>query len=245
MTSTSWESIQHPRATDGRFTEKAGAPPEVALLPPAPSGQDADSKSAVEELLGRVMWRSDGSFVGSFDGRSYAVKDAPERVYVVDEDGYPLSPSEPLYQAICISLGHSNNDRPIPPAPVHLNHADGRVTQLGALYDGWERADIVGQRVMNRVKEAVATGDMPDFKYAVRTSDVGTPRQRVEVSIEAPAEALHTSDGGWTREASIAYHGALNIVEAWNMKTDGGWAQKEQTYETGIRLFSEDDSLFA
>lgn len=262
MSSTSWDSFQHvnpngftgrdgfdpsqhPRATDGRFAEKAGSSPEVSLLPPAPSAIGVNPEDTVEELLGRVMWRSDGSFVGSFDDRAYAVKATPDGVYVVDEDGRQLSPDEPMHQAICISLGRFDNDRSVPPAPVRLDRADGRVTQLGALYDGWERADVVGQRVTNRVKEAVAMGELPPFEYSVRTSNAGTPQQKVEVFIEAPAGALHTPDGQWTREASIAYHGAMNIAEAWNMKTGGGWAQKEQSYETSVRIFSEDEDLFS
>ncbi len=244
MSSTPWVSQQHPRATDGRFTDKVGTTPEVSLLPPAPSASGVTPEDTVEELLGRVMWRSDGSFVGEFDDKPYAVKVVQEGIYVVDEDGRQLSPSEPMHQAIRISLGWFNNDRPVPPAPVRLERADGRVTHLGALYDGWERADVVGQRVSNRIKEAVAEGEMPPFEYRVRAANVGNPHQSVEVAIEAPEAALRTPDGQWTREASLAYHGAMNIAEAWNRRTDGGWAAPEKVYSANVRFYTSDESLF-
>lgn len=211
-------------------------------MPPAPSEPGVNPQDTVEELLGRVMWRNDGSFVGSSDDRAYAVKATPDGVFVVDEDSNRLSPEDPMHRAICISLGRFNNDSPVPPAPVRLERSNGQVTQLGALYDGWERADVVAQRVTNRMKEAVSTGDLPPFEYSVRTSNAGTPQQKVEVFIEAPSGSLHSPDGEWTREASVAYHGAMNIAEAWNKKTEGGWAQREQTYDVSVRLFTEEDT---
>jgi hypothetical protein len=241
---STWDSFNQPRATDGRFAEKHGSTPEISLLPPAPSAANVAPEDTIDELFGRVMWRSDGSFVGTFDDRAYAVRAAPEAVYVVDEEGSQLSPNDPMHQAVCIALGRFSNDRPVPPPPVRLDRADGRVTQVGALYDGWERADVVGQRVTNRVKEAVSNGEMPPFEYSVRTANVGTPQQSVEVFIEAPNGALHTPDGQWTRDASLAYHGALNIAEAWNRKTEGGWAPPERTYTTNVRLYTTDEQLF-
>lgn len=238
-----WDALQHPRATDGTFSEKQGSSPEVSLSPPSLAAPGVEPEDTIEELFGRVMWRSDGSFVGTFDDRSYAVLATPTGVHVVDEEGRHLSEDEEMHQAVRISLGRFDNERSVPPAPVRLERPDGRVTQLGALYDGWERADVVAQRVENRISEAVAAGDLPPFNYEVRTENVGTPSQKVELRIAAPAEQLHSENGEWTYAASVAYHSASNIVDAWNRRTEGGWAEPERTYNGVVRIYSSDDVL--
>lgn len=238
MTSMTWEAAQHPRATDGTFSEKRGTAPEVSLSPPTPSAQNVEPEDTIEELFGRVMWRSDGSFVGNFEDRAYAVLATLGAVHVVDDEGRTLHEDEPMHQAVRISLGRFDNELPVPPAPVRLDRADGRVTQLGALYDGWERADVVATRVENRISEAVAAGDLPPFEYEVRTENVGAPNQKVELRIAAPAEQLHGPDGNWTQAASVAYHSASHIVDAWNRRTEGGWAEPERTYNGVIHIYT-------
>lgn len=236
-----WDALQHPRATDGTFSEKTGAAPEVSLSLPAPPTPNIEPEDTLDELFNQIVWRPDGTFVGTLDDRAYAVRVNPDGVYVVDESGRLLDTDEPMHQAVSISVGRFDNEKPVPPAPVRLEMANGDATELGALYDGWQRADVVAGRVQNRIEEAVASGDLPPFEYEVRSENAGKANQRVELRILASEEQLHSGDE-WTLEASVAYHGASHILDAWNRKAEGGLTEPGRMYHSAVYIHSPGES---
>jgi len=226
------------RQTDGQFGNKLGAAPEVALLEqeygPAPGGN-------LDTVFDGVVWNEDGSFFGGFGGTRYGVQVTPDRPYVYDGDTL-LAEDHPAHRAARIAIGDQENDSPVPPAPVVVVH-NGKTTELGALYNGWDRSDVIAARVTRRIAEAKAAGQLPDFEYTVTHTASGAD-QGVSLSIHAPEESdLVELDGSWTPAASAAYHHAGTILGAWNKKTTEPWADEVSIYRTKVDM-SAGDPLF-
>lgn len=235
MTNLIWDESKVNREASGQFGEKSGLPSGVSLAPAPPSRQDSYTEDTIDELFSQVEWRTDGSFNAQFGGESYDVLALPDRVQVTDSDGYLVDPNNPVQRVANIATGHFYDDQPLPPAPVEVSH-NGTETSVGGLYGGWERADVIASRASNRIEEAVQAGHLPPFDYSVVPIGVGTDSQSVNVFINAEESEL-TKDGQWTEAASHAYHGALRIVDAWNLRSKSGpWAPQFQTYGSNVRI---------
>lgn len=235
MTNLIWDESKVNREASGQFGEKNGLPSGVSLAPAPPSRQDSYTEDTIDELFTQVAWHTDGSFDANFGGESYHVKPSPSGVTVTDTRNNVLSASHPVQRVAEISIGRFGDENPLPPVPVETRYGDEE-TYVGGLYGGWERADVIASRVSNRIEEAVQAGHLPPFEYNVVPTGIGSESQNVNVFISAEEGEL-MQDGQWTNAASHAYHGALRIVDAWNMRSKAGpWAPQFQTYGSNVRI---------
>lgn len=228
MTNPTWDEAKVNRADTGRFSEKAGLPSGITLSSPPPSREESYAEDTIDELFTQVEWHTDGSFTAQFDGETYDVLPRPDGVQVSDSEGYLVDQNNPVQQVANIAIGRFNDENPLPPAPVEVSK-DGNETFIGGLYGGWERADVIANRVTNRLEEAVQAGELPRYHYQVVPTGVGTVNQHVNVFIQ-------TGEDGWSDELEKAHDGALRIVDAWNLRQKAGlWAPKQQTYGSAVR----------